>query len=309
MYYFYKAETSSKLYQFYNDVCNYFEFIFTRGNKGYTINWHLYTNITKNIDALFNTFINIYNTLNGIEKWNVLKAYICNRDINRITKGRIKPIPYTNINSKIRQSLKDIDDYLYDNALKWQSLDSSLKDLYEAIRNNSISTNQVCPFCGLERMENVESDIREDFDHFLLRSQYPFTTINLFNLIPMCKKCNQSYKKETDISSMGKIFYPFTENFYSQLDFEYKHGEFNILNSQYEDEILNWETLFKVKKRSSIEIKNSSPSWYENDIESIVNSFEINRIELISKKVKMFQNEYSNFSHLKYAFFKFLLEG
>jgi hypothetical protein len=61
-----------------------------------------------------------------------------------------------------------------------------------------------CPFCGCERVDPPKRSIvrdpakREDFDHYLPRSIYPFAGVNLRNLVPMGKKCNQDQKRNVD---------------------------------------------------------------------------------------------------------------
>jgi hypothetical protein len=61
-----------------------------------------------------------------------------------------------------------------------------------------------CPFCGCERFDPPKRSIvsdpakREDLDHYLPRTAYPFAAVNLRNLVPMGKKCNQSYKGTAD---------------------------------------------------------------------------------------------------------------
>jgi hypothetical protein len=61
-----------------------------------------------------------------------------------------------------------------------------------------------CPFCGCERIDPPKRSIvrdpakREDLDHYLPRSIYPFAGVNLRNLVPMGKKCNQDYKRDID---------------------------------------------------------------------------------------------------------------
>lgn len=56
----------------------------------------------------------------------------------------------------------------------------------------------VCPFCGLEYFDAPGAP-REDLDHYLASSKYPFAAANLRNLSPMGKRCNSSYKHADDI--------------------------------------------------------------------------------------------------------------
>ena len=75
--------------------------------------------------------------------------------------------------------------------------DLHYKAIYESLRD------KVCPFCGIDRFESPtrpKTDQypvipREDYDHYLPKSKYPFAAVNLRNLVPACNKCNTGYKK------------------------------------------------------------------------------------------------------------------
>jgi hypothetical protein len=56
----------------------------------------------------------------------------------------------------------------------------------------------VCPFCGCEYFDAPGAP-REDLDHYLPKSLYPFAEANLRNLVPMGIKCNERYKQAQDI--------------------------------------------------------------------------------------------------------------
>lgn len=53
--------------------------------------------------------------------------------------------------------------------------------------------DRVCPFCGTEILA-APGGPREDLDHYLPRSIYPFASANLRNLVPMGTRCNSRYK-------------------------------------------------------------------------------------------------------------------
>jgi hypothetical protein len=72
----------------------------------------------------------------------------------------------------------------------------------------------VCPFCGCEYFDAPGSP-REDLDHYLTKSIYPFAAANLENLVPMGMKCNERYKHDQDILWLAPgvrrtSFYPYT---------------------------------------------------------------------------------------------------
>ena len=56
----------------------------------------------------------------------------------------------------------------------------------------------MCPFCALEYFDAPGAP-REDLDHYLAVSRYPFAAANLRNLTPMGMKCNERHKGDGDI--------------------------------------------------------------------------------------------------------------
>lgn len=83
---------------------------------------------------------------------------------------------------------------------------------YERIIDNTSA--QVCPFCGCEDFESPKL-VREDYDHYLPKSKYPFAAVNFYNLVPMGGKCNRSYKKAQDFlkkvdGNRRRAFYPYS---------------------------------------------------------------------------------------------------
>jgi len=60
----------------------------------------------------------------------------------------------------------------------------------------------VYPFCGCEYFDAPGAP-REDLDHYLPKSLYPFAAANLRNLVPMGMKCNERYKLAQDILRDG----------------------------------------------------------------------------------------------------------
>lgn len=58
--------------------------------------------------------------------------------------------------------------------------------------------HRVCPFCGVETFDAAERK-REDLDHYLARSIYPFAGVNPRNLVFMGMRCNRKYKHDRDL--------------------------------------------------------------------------------------------------------------
>ncbi|CAN7585008.1 hypothetical protein LJR277_004114 [Pseudomonas sp. LjRoot277] len=60
----------------------------------------------------------------------------------------------------------------------------------------------VCLYCNDEPIQTKgkRTKIRTDLDHFYPRTKFPFLAVTLSNLIPSGKTCNQSYKKNKDMT-------------------------------------------------------------------------------------------------------------
>ncbi len=58
----------------------------------------------------------------------------------------------------------------------------------------------VCPICDNAAYLTLSSDdhVHSDIEHFLPKSIYPHLSVHPYNLIPICKLCNQSLKRDTD---------------------------------------------------------------------------------------------------------------
>lgn len=57
----------------------------------------------------------------------------------------------------------------------------------------------VCPYCGQQYFSVVKNKddaiiAEATFDHYFDKATYPFLALNLYNLIPVCKNCNTSFK-------------------------------------------------------------------------------------------------------------------
>ena len=55
-----------------------------------------------------------------------------------------------------------------------------------------------CPFCGVNQLQLYKNVSNFDIDHFLPKSLYPQYAFSLYNLIPICKHCNQNIKRDRD---------------------------------------------------------------------------------------------------------------
>ncbi|WP_156368629.1 hypothetical protein [Duganella sp. Leaf61] len=87
----------------------------------------------------------------------------------------------------------------------------------------NLSFNEVyCPYCGDKSVELVGiTSTRDeehpekallDLDHFFSKSEFPYLSISLFNLIPCCHTCNSTYKLTKEFG-LDTHIHPFAECF------------------------------------------------------------------------------------------------
>ncbi len=99
---------------------------------------------------------------------------------------------FEDLPKSVRSSIKALFDYAYERLPELGLRDAHYKRIYDHI------PAYVCPFCGTEPFE-APGLTREELDHYLPKSLYPFAAANLRNLVPMGHKCNANYKRTTDL--------------------------------------------------------------------------------------------------------------
>ena len=76
---------------------------------------------------------------------------------------------------------------------------------YSAIYNSL--KHKLCPFCGIDSLDSPNrNNRREDDDHYLPKSEYPFAAVNLRNVVPACRKCNDYKGRNDPIFAAGQRF-------------------------------------------------------------------------------------------------------
>lgn len=107
-------------------------------------------------------------------------------------KKNKKDTYYKEIEKELGAVNEDISHYI-----NYDFFDRFFKDLRaELVRRMDV---KVCPYCNQQYINYLE-DVRYkgylgDLDHIRPKSQYPLFSMSLFNLIPVCKPCNQLFKK------------------------------------------------------------------------------------------------------------------
>jgi hypothetical protein len=128
----------------------------------------------------------------------------------------------------------------------------------------------VCPFCGCEYFDAPGAP-REDLDHYLPKSLYPFAAANLRNLVPMGMKCNERYKQAQDIlrnatGARRRSFDPYAERHITvvldnSVPFGSADGQTPDWRIDFEPdsvECATWDNVFHFRERIIRDVLNAS---------------------------------------------------
>lgn len=172
-------------------------------------------------------------------------------------------VQYPNLVIDLKKFYKN----LYSNGfLTLDSVKSRIGKVSERYQKFTAKNDKdVCPFCGLVGLLGQYYSKRDAYDHYFPKDKYPFNSINFYNLVPACPRCNSSYKLAKDpLQNPRKVFYPFSVNPYpielalkinqpdwenlQPNDIELEIGP-NVLNS----ELDTWNDLYGIIERYKAE--------------------------------------------------------
>lgn len=226
--------------------------------------------------------INIYNVLRRLNQ--ATRTSICNQikesnNIELICSGGYSPVLLDSDVKGLKKMLRDFFLNLYKqvidgNAFRDKFHTSLLLHFNDFRRANKNIT--LCPTCGIGELKMAESKTRDQYDHFLPISLYPFSSVNFENLVLSCKECNSfdvKGDKDTIALSTGHLFYPFNFN-HKHLSVSFSITTDNVIpeniiwNIDYSspdgkvDEIQSWRTIYDIDRRYSDFVKGRVEKWY-----------------------------------------------
>jgi hypothetical protein len=170
----------------------------------------------------------------------------------------------TDLPTSIREPAKDL--FVFAFGLL---TDLEVRDLhFETIYNSS--KYHVCPFCCSEYFDAPGSP-REDYDHYLAASRYPFAAANLRNLTPMGMRCNERYKIAGDIlrddaGNRRRSFDPYANqqlrvSLANSIPFAQADGQTPDWRIDFvpdSPECITWDSVFQIRIRLSRDVLNPS---------------------------------------------------
>ncbi|WP_218641010.1 HNH endonuclease [Paenibacillus amylolyticus] len=241
----------------------------------------------------FNTKIEeiflIFQTLSPDEISQLEQWYHSNNNIENLCKNDPLFVPsrysdITLLNAKLGPILKKFFVRLYSQDLL------SLKALSDKIGkiedhyNEFVMVNRTgkCPFCGLYDIDSEYVHTREAYDHYLPKSEYPFTSISFKNLAPICNKCNSGNKgskdplKDTN-GNRRKAFYPYNLN-PNVMEIDIKLNSTDIMKmtpqditltfgpTNIDEELNTWNELFGIEERYKAKCCSADAIYWFNQI-------------------------------------------
>lgn len=249
----------------------------------------------------FKKLYELYNNLRPNEQQLLKDAFVNNTNIKKICENiEIHPKKY----SDLLFLTKEIDgrdvcffkDFLkklwvqYPHVTNIKNRYRLVQDHFNRFRDENEKKGLVCPFCGLHNLKpssgdpNVKS--RDGYDHIAAEAFYPFVSVNLENLAPICVECNSDEKKTKDpfynvAGKRRRVLYPYDTN-YKEDNLEITIEQNNLVNTNNlgtllrsidwdiaikhegveKDFLLTWDDVFEIKKRYSKYLKQHEEGWY-----------------------------------------------
>ncbi len=221
-------------------------------------------------------FFNVYKTLKN-EKEIVNRAFFEMNKIQELFQNTTIRITIEDLPKPIQQVTKTLFNHLYKDTLNQIG---NIKDHYEEFLKSQ--NNNWCPFCGMEQFTHFKHQ-KQDYDHLLAKSIYPFAAVNMKNLTPMCIKCNRTHKKAKDLltlkKSQCKAINPYFKKENIRLSFEgttlptstNRKGDWKLKFLPETEEVIRWNEVFKmddriIKDRFSIGKKTDYDVWLDDFI-------------------------------------------
>lgn len=219
-----------------------------------------------------------------IKNWNQDKrTTFCNKiresnDIERICNREVIPLKIDDIDEEITGAvnIKKLFSDLYKQVLYGNHCESSYGNMQEHFKLFKTNGNEIfkCPVCGLIP-QNTKEEKKEDYDHLLPYTIYPFSSINFKNLAPICVDCNSDYKGDKDVldNTGKKIFYYYDDLHHNngitikaKLENEKEHL-FSFTYTTIDDrtqQIESWIDIFDINTRYIKRAKGKSNSWFKH---------------------------------------------
>lgn len=238
--------------------------------------------VNRHSKILRERFQTIYDHTSGmkeIDRRLLCRKIIESNQIERICCGEYIPEAFIDKSNGIDRILRDLFLDLYNQVLDGNPFREKANTTLREHFNQFCDTNEdttLCPICGIGELKKSHDDTRDQYDHYLPKSLYPYSSINFLNIVPCCKECNSfdaKGDKDTIAVSTGKFFYPYDDKHKGiSLVVNVRDDSCNIEKIDWElifenpdnkfNEIESWKTIYSIESRYRGYINARMIKWY-----------------------------------------------
>jgi hypothetical protein len=221
-------------------------------------------------------------TLTDAQRSDIREAFIVNNEIEELCEAAKQPIALSQLPDIVENKMKAFLIRCYNDLIPAKEK----LDYYNDLIDNQNANYKFCPCCGLVPVESSESRYREDNDHYGPKADYPFASVNFFNLVPLCSKCNKKCKStKNPFENSRKSFYAFkalsqefeitiTINNTNTTNYgDLQEGEVLLEFNNDADKVDTWDWLFQIRSRYNEEVRQFS----KTELRILANRFKRNR--------------------------------
>lgn len=207
-------------------------------------------------------FYDAWFCLSDGERTAVRRAFVITNRIRNQVEGTAPRIPLDELSATIKEAAYDLFVHLYEKSLTKTRCKSHWEQFYQAL------PLKICPFCGVEILHHPDL-LKQDYDHLLCKRRYPFASVNLLNLVPCGRDCNQVFKHEKDLiwnednGTRRRAYYPFKD--YGQAitvsltgsrlpEQDEDFGGWRVSFLPDTEEVQTWADVFELRRRYRLEV-------------------------------------------------------
>jgi len=277
------------LYDFNEVPIHFFKSIITTDEYGDHLFPNWFVPILEKSPMLQKEFIELANNIfskSVLKRKKVYAVFLNNNRISRLCENKIFALKSLEVDlNDVEMSAKKVFFRLYDSTLQGglvkNELGESIHDHYRKFREANIS--QACPFCGLENYPDRIKNSRSEYDHYLYKANYYFSSVNFMNLVPMCSICNKAPNKHMqdiifDNHNLRRLaFYPYSNSSGALVTLNNvvpskvgDGGQWNVsvlpVAADESEKVETWKNVFNIESRYAARIKEEAESWIEEFI-------------------------------------------
>ncbi|SDI50924.1 HNH endonuclease [Desulfosporosinus hippei] len=239
-------------------------------------------------------------SLSAAERQSFCQRVIQSNQIEIICRGEYRPEAIadkpTGINKIMKNLFLDLYNQVLDGEPFRENAHTTLRDHFNQFSNANKDIT-LCPICGISELKKSQDESRDQYDHFLPKSLYPFSSINFYNLVPCCIDCNSLAIKgdrDTIAISTGKLFFPYDDSHKGislvvrvrndnpeteKIDWELIFSSPDNKN----DEIESWKTIYSIEERYQGYIGARITKWYKHYF-SYIKSPKLSELDISTKE-------------------------